>query len=63
MIGLPVAAALGQVLASLLYGISRFDPVTFTAGPMVFLAVAALSTWVPASRAAAIPPEVALRAT
>ncbi len=52
---------LKQFLRSLLYGISRIDPVTLVAVP-VFLAVVALAaSLIPALRATAIDPATALR--
>ena len=39
----------------------RIDPVVFTAVPVILLAVAAASSWIPARRAVAIDPSVALR--
>lgn len=60
--GLIVAGAGGRVLASLLYGVSPFDPVTLVGGSAVFLAVAAAASLVPAWRASRTPPAVALRA-
>jgi hypothetical protein len=46
----------GNVPSSLLYGVSRFDPVTLAGGVVVFLAVATVATLVPAVRASRIPP-------
>jgi predicted permease len=60
-IGLAGSLALGRVVASLLFGVSPYDPLTLVGGSVVFLAVAALATVIPSSRAAAIPPAVALR--
>jgi putative ABC transport system permease protein len=60
-IGLVAAYALTRAIASLLVGVSRTDPLTFAAMVMVFLAVAALASWLPALRAAALDPSSALR--
>jgi len=62
VIGLAGALALGRVVASLLFGVSPYDAVTLAAGSVIFLVVAALATVIPARRASAIPPAVALRA-
>lgn len=56
------AAALGQVMTSLLYGVGAFDPVTFAIGAVVFLIVAIMASLLPAPRAARLPPAEALRA-
>lgn len=60
-LGLVGAVAIGRIIASLLYGISPYDPVTLIGGSLIFLAVAALASALPSARAAAIPPAVALR--
>ena len=60
-IGLVAAYALTRAIASLLVGVSRTDPLTFAAMVLVFLAVAALASWLPALRAAALDPSSALR--
>jgi putative ABC transport system permease protein len=59
--GLAAAALLTRALSSLLFEVGRFDPSTFVATPAVLLAVAALAAWLPARRAAAVDPSVALR--
>jgi predicted permease len=61
-IGLVTAAALTQLMKTLLFGISPLDPVTFAAVPLVLAAAAALASYLPARRAAAVNPVEALRA-
>ena len=61
VIGLLVAAAMGRLLDSLLYGVGSLDALTFVGGSLIFLAVAALSVVIPALRASRIPPAVALQ--
>ncbi len=61
-IGLAAAYASSQVLASLLFGISAVDPLTFTGVPLMLLLVALLATLVPAWRAMRIDPVKSLRA-
>jgi len=46
---------------SQLYGISPYDPVTFVAITLLLGGVAAVASWLPARRAAAVDPLVALR--
>ncbi|MGQ0429523.1 MAG: ABC transporter permease, partial [Gammaproteobacteria bacterium] len=60
-IGLAGAVAVGSVLNSMLFGVSRFDPATFAAVPALLAAVALLACLVPAGRAARVSPMVALR--
>ena len=60
-IGLVAAFALTRAIASLLVGVTRTDPLTFAAMVGVFLAVAALASWLPALRAASLDPSSALR--
>ena len=55
------ALALTGVMASLLVEVRPRDPVTFVAVPLVFLAVAAVASLVPALRATRIDPVAALR--
>ena len=63
LVGLVAAVGLGRLLASLLYGVSSFDPVTFVGGSLIFLAVAAVAAIIPALRASRIPPAVALQSS
>lgn len=58
--GLLVALAAGQVIRSLLVGVSPADPLPFAAGALAVLLFAALATWAPARRAAGLDPMVAL---
>jgi len=59
--GLLASLLLGRVLAGSLYGVPSTDPVTFMAIPVALLAVALLSSWLPARRATQVDPTVALR--
>ncbi len=61
-VGLGAAVALMRLMRTLLFGISPLDPVTFTAVPVALIAAAALASYLPARRTAAIDPVEALRA-
>lgn len=62
VIGLAAAAGVTQALTNLLFGISRFDPITYLAVIASFAAICAVACWVPASRAAKVDPSITLRA-
>jgi predicted permease len=59
--GVGAALVLTRVVKSMLYGIQPHDPITFSAGVLVLMAVAMAASWVPARRAAAVQPMEALR--
>ena len=59
--GLAAALVLTRVLTSLLYGVTRFDAATFAIAPAVLAGVALLACLIPAGRAAAVDPVIALR--
>jgi putative ABC transport system permease protein len=61
VIGIAASAMAGPLLAHLLYGVSPRDPLTLLAGPSILALVALLATWLPARRAMATDPMVALR--
>jgi ABC-type antimicrobial peptide transport system permease subunit len=60
-VGVIAAAAVAQVLQSLLYGVSAFDPVAYAFAGAVLLAVAFAANVIPAWRAARTDPMRALR--
>jgi putative ABC transport system permease protein len=62
VVGLVVAMALGRLMSSLLFGVSPTDPIAYVAAVAVTIAAAALASYVPARRAAAIDPIETLRA-
>jgi predicted permease len=62
VIGLTAAAGIMRLMKSILFGISPMDPLTYAAVPLVLVAAAALASYLPARRAAAIDPVEALRA-
>lgn len=61
LVGTAAGAGLATAVRSFLYGIRPLDPLTFTAVPLVLLAVALLASWIPARRAATVEATVALR--
>ena len=60
-VGLVGAAGLTRVMASLLYGVTTTDAVTFGAVSALLAAVAFAATVIPAWRATRVDPMVALR--
>jgi putative ABC transport system permease protein len=60
-VGVVAAIALTRVMASLLVGVSATDPLTFATMAVAFAVVATFAAWIPARRAAALNPNVALR--
>jgi len=60
-LGIAAALPATRLLASLLYGVDRYDPLTFLAMPACLVAAAALAAWLPASRALRLDPVAALR--
>jgi putative ABC transport system permease protein len=48
-------------MAGMLYGVTPLDPLTYAAAAGVLLLAALAATWVPAWRASAVDPVVALR--
>jgi predicted permease len=61
-IGLAGAFAGGQLIASVLYGVSPRDPLVFVTMAITLQAVALAACWLPARRAAKLDPTIALRA-
>lgn len=60
-VGLIAACLLRQAVAGLVFGISPADPATFLAAAGLLIACAAAASYIPARRAAAVDPIVALR--
>ena len=59
--GIPAALALTRLVREALYGIQPNDPLSFVAAGVLMVAVAALTAWIPARRAARVDPMRALR--
>ena len=60
-VGLLAAFALTRIMATMLIGVKPTDPPTFAAMALVFVAIAAAASWLPARRAAGLDPTQALR--
>jgi putative ABC transport system permease protein len=60
-LGLVVSLGVTRLLASLLFGTSARDPLTFAAVTLLLIVVALLAAYIPARRAAMVDPIVALR--
>ncbi|MGH9667099.1 MAG: FtsX-like permease family protein, partial [Bryobacteraceae bacterium] len=60
--GMLTALGLTRTIAGMLVGVTPMDPSTFAGMAVIFLLIAAAASWVPARRAAAVDPAVALRA-
>ena len=61
ILGLAAAAALTRFMASLLFGVSIHDPLTFLAVGAILVCIAAAACCIPARRAMRVDPMVALR--
>jgi putative ABC transport system permease protein len=61
VIGLLLAFGLANGVANLFYGVSPTDPAVFGSIAVAIAAIALVSSWIPARRAASVDPIVALR--
>jgi ABC-type antimicrobial peptide transport system permease subunit len=62
VLGTVAAFAAARLLAAQLQGVRADDPAVFGAAGLLLLAVALAASWLPARRAARVPPTEALRA-
>lgn len=62
LIGSAISFVATRVLASLLFGVRPTDPIAFVSAAAVLGAAALIASWLPARRAAAVDPMIALRA-
>ena len=62
VLGLGGAWAMGKLVATQLYEVSAFDPLVFVSVPLAIVAVAIVSSYLPARRAARVDPAHTLRA-
>ncbi len=60
-IGIPAALACSRALASMLYGVQPYDPLSVAVAVGVLLVAACVAGWLPARKAARTEPSVALR--
>ena len=61
VLGVAGSAAVSQMLRSMLFGLSPFDPIAYLNMSLFPVVVALLATYLPAHRAAKVDPMVALR--
>jgi putative ABC transport system permease protein len=61
VIGLPVALLLGRFASAMLYEVSPYDPATLAGVMLVFVAVSAFASFLPAARASRTDPAAVLR--
>lgn len=60
-LGIGAAFGLTRFIASFLYGVKTWDPLTFSVVPIVLCLVALVAVWMPAIRASRLDPQQALR--
>jgi ABC-type antimicrobial peptide transport system permease subunit len=60
-IGLAGALGLSRLIATMLFSVTPFDPVSYAATAAVLTAIAALACYVPARRAVKVDPIIAMR--
>ena len=61
ILGIVASLAVARVIATQLWGISAYDPVTLTSVALLLLITGIVACWIPARRASRVDPLVALR--
>ena len=61
VIGVSAALGLGRFISTLLFGVTATDPLVFVGVPALLTVVALVAVWLPARRASAVDPIIALR--
>jgi predicted permease len=61
VVGVVASVALGRVIATQLWGVSAYDPLTLACVPLILVSTGLLACWLPARRASRVDPLVALR--
>jgi predicted permease len=61
VVGVCAALGMGRVIASMLYGLNSWDPVTLISSGALLIGVAIAASWIAARRAASVDPMRALR--
>ena len=61
-VGLVAAAGVTRLMATLLYGVTPLDPLTYAAVPVILVIATMLATYLPARQIVAVDPVEALRA-
>ncbi len=61
VVGIAASFGLAKLIASLLFGVTAWDPAVFVTAPIVLTLVALIAAWIPARRASRVDPIDALR--
>jgi len=61
LVGIAASLVLTRLMASQLFGVSSYDPVTFASVALLLMLVGLAACWIPARRAMRVDPMVALR--